>query len=239
MQNTTNPENVPDPQGTAQRGGLSRRSFLKAGAISLGAGTLACSGLGYLASLPPDIEYRDTTYGDEITMENKILVAYATRAGSTIEIAEEIGELLSQNGAAVDVRPVKQVRSLQGYRAVVVGSAIRMGHWLPEAVKFVERNRAALANVPTAFFVASYSLREDTPEMRATVGAYLDPVRELFEPDHVGLFPGKMDYSKLSWIDRQMAKMVKSPEGDARDWEAVRAWARELLVNGFRPQEAR
>lgn len=222
----------------ARKGKISRRSFLKASAVGLGASTLVCSGLGFAASRPPGIEHSTLSCGDEKTMNEKYLITYATRAGSTVEIAEAIGKVFCENGAAADVRPVKDVKSLDGYKGVIAGSAIRMGRWLPEAVKFVETHRASLEAMPTAFFLVSYFLREDTPEMRKTVAAYLDPVREILEPDHTGLFPGKMDYSKLSWIDRQAARMVKAPEGDARDWEAVRDWAQELLRDGFGPQGA-
>jgi menaquinone-dependent protoporphyrinogen oxidase len=219
-------------------GKITRRGFLKASAVSLGASTLVCSGLGFAASRAPRIEHSTLSCGEEKTMEKKYLIAYATRAGSTVEIAEAIGKVFCENGVAVDVRPVKEVKSTDGYSGVIIGSAIRMGRWLPEAVKFVEEHRSKLEALPTAFFLASYFLREDTPEMRNTVAAYLDPVREILEPDHTGLFPGKMDYSKLSWIDRQAAKMVKAPEGDARDWEAVQSWAQELLRNGFGPHGA-
>ncbi len=82
----------------------------------------------------------------------KILVAYASRYGSTAEVAQAIGAQLSQRGATVDVCSVADVRDLASYDAVVVGSAIRMGQWLGAATKFVEANQAALRQVPVAFF---------------------------------------------------------------------------------------
>ncbi len=114
------------------------------------------------------------------------------------------------------------------YDAVVVGSAIRMGHWLPEAVAFVKANRGILSYIPTAYFVVSAFLREDTPEMRQKVEAYLDPVCAILEPMSIGLFAGQIDYHKLSWLDRTITKAVGMPEGNWRDWAAIRAWAREL-----------
>jgi menaquinone-dependent protoporphyrinogen oxidase len=161
-------------------------------------------------------------------MMNKILVTYATRAGSTVEVAATVAEELRAEGATVDVLPIKIVRDVNGYDAVVVGSAIRMGQWLPEAVQFVKTHRSTLAGIPTAYFLVSGFLREDTPEMRQKVLAFLDPVREILEPISIGLFAGKIDFSKLSWLDRTIAKAVGSPEGDWRDWEAIRNWAREL-----------
>jgi menaquinone-dependent protoporphyrinogen oxidase len=135
---------------------------------------------------------------------------------------------LSATGATVDVRPVKTVTDLKGYDAVVVGSAIRMGQWLPEAVQFVKNNQPTLGSIPTAYFLVSGFLREDTPEMRSQVQAFLDPVRQILEPKSIGMFAGKMDYSKLSWLDRTIAKAVKSVEGDWRNWDAIRGWAQGL-----------
>ncbi len=206
---------------------ISRRDFLKfAGATTL-VSVAACGGVGVLATQAPDIAYVET-HLEGVKPMSKILIAYATRAGSTGEVAKAIGEVLSTSGATVDVQPLKSVTDLRGYNAFVVGSAIRMGKWLPEAVQFVQTNQATLSKAPTAYFLVSGFLREDTPEMRRTVAAFLDPVRKIMEPASVGMFAGKMDYSKLSWLDRTIAQMVKSTEGDFRNWEAIRAWAREV-----------
>jgi menaquinone-dependent protoporphyrinogen oxidase len=159
---------------------------------------------------------------------NKILITYATRAGSTAQVAETIAQTLGTTGATVDVRPIKSVTDLAANNAVVIGSAIRFGQWLPEAVEFVKNNQTTLSRIPTAYFVVSGFLREDTPEMRQTVLAYLDPVRKILEPTAIGLFAGKMDYRKLSLLDRGIAALVKQPEGDWRNWDAIRGWARDL-----------
>jgi menaquinone-dependent protoporphyrinogen oxidase len=162
---------------------------------------------------------------------NKILVTYATRAGSTAEVAASIAEVLSEAGATVDVKPVPAVHEVKGYDAVVVGSAIRMGRWLPEAVEFVKANRETLSHIPTSYFLVSGFLREDTPEMRRKVLAYLDPVRTMLDPTSIGLFAGKIDYSKMDWVDRSIAEAVSSSEEDWRNWEAIRAWAHELQTS--------
>ena len=161
---------------------------------------------------------------------NTILVTYATRAGSTTDVATAIAETLREEGAAVDVRPIKSVCDVQGYDAVVIGSAIRMGHWLPEAVGFVKTYRESLSRIPTAYFLVSGFLQADRPEVRKTMLAYLEPVRAMLEPVSIGLFAGKLDDSKLSWLDRFIAKKVGSAEGDWRDWQAIRQWARSLQM---------
>jgi len=162
---------------------------------------------------------------------HKILVTYATRAGSTFEVAEQVAEGLRAAGATVDVKPVPAVHEVKGYDAVIVGSAIRMGHWLPEAVAFVQAHRETLSHIPTAYFLVSGLLRDDTPGMRRKVLAFLDPVRTILEPTSIGLFAGKMDYSKMDWLDRSIAEAVSSSEGDWRNWEAIRGWAQDLQTN--------
>jgi menaquinone-dependent protoporphyrinogen oxidase len=159
----------------------------------------------------------------------KILVTFATRAGSTYEIATRVAEVLREAGATVEVKPVTAVHELQGYQAVVVGSAIRMGRWLPEAVEFIKANRETLSHIPTAYFVVSGLLRTETAEMRRQVLAFLDPVRALLEPVRIGLFAGKLDYRTIDGFDRSIAEAVSSAEGDWRNWEAIDAWARDLL----------
>ena len=74
-------------------------------------------------------------------MSNKILVTYATCTGSTRGVAEAIGKTLSEGGAEVDVLPMRDVKDLAPYRAVVVGSAIQGKLWLPEAMQFVQGHR--------------------------------------------------------------------------------------------------
>ncbi len=156
----------------------------------------------------------------------RVLVAYATKAGSTAEVAAEIGRVIGGEGdCAVDVRPVEQLEGIDGYDAVVVGSGIRAGRWLPEAMKFVESHRKALRRVPVALFAVCLTMREDTAENRSEVAAYLDPVCEVVQPVEVGLFAGVMDYDALPLLLRLMVKKMGAPEGDFRDWEAVRAWA--------------
>jgi menaquinone-dependent protoporphyrinogen oxidase len=159
---------------------------------------------------------------------DKILVAYATKAGSTAEVAEAIGQELREAGAEVEVSQAKNVKHVSPYKAVIIGSAIRMGKWVSEATEFVEENRGALSQVPVAYFVVCMTMKDDTEENRHTVEAYLDPVRELVEPVDIGLFAGAMDYNKLSFGARTIAKAIKVSEDDWRDWEAIRAWARQV-----------
>lgn len=168
-------------------------------------------------------------------MTNRILVAYATRAGSTIEVAAAIGEALSQRGFSVDVKPVKEKPSVDGYQAVVVGSAIRMGSWLPEAVNFIKDNQAQLSRIPTAIFTVHMLNRGEDETSRQARQAYTAAVRQVLSPVDEAFFSGKMDYSRLSFLDRTIAKAVEkqtdSRAGDFRDWEKIRSWAQELYLD--------
>jgi menaquinone-dependent protoporphyrinogen oxidase len=161
-------------------------------------------------------------------MSDKILIAHATKAGSTGEVAEAIAEELRSGGAEVDVRPANDVKKVSAYTAVIVGSAIRMGELLSDATKFVKKHEKTLNELPVAYFVVCMTMKDDTEENRTTVEAYLDPVCELVEPVDMGLFAGAINYSKLSFPARTMSKAMKVSEGDFRDWDAIRDWTRQV-----------
>lgn len=169
------------------------------------------------------------TYGAEATGNGRVLVAYATRAGSTIDIADSIAFGISQQGYCVDLVHINSIDNLIDYSAIVIGSAIRMGNVTPEVKRFVKINKEILQTKPTAYFIACLTLHEDTPENRAKVKDYLIPLREMVTPFAEGYFAGEMDYSKLKGFDKFVAKrMVKAPEGDFRDWGKIREWAFDL-----------
>jgi menaquinone-dependent protoporphyrinogen oxidase len=107
-------------------------------------------------------------------MNNRVLVTYATKAGSTAEVAARIGEILSTQDLAVDVLPVSNVDDVTPYRAVIAGSAIRVGHLLPEVMSFVKKNQAALQQRPFSVFVVCMTMTKEDAESRKTASAYLD-----------------------------------------------------------------
>lgn len=206
--------------------GLRRRKFLKAGGTA--AGALIVGGGAVWVASGPRIELPEPSYPGTKDMGSRVLVAYASKAGSTAEVAGAIGKRLADTGLTVDVRRAKNVRSVDGYAAVIVGSAIRAGQWLSEASGFVKTHREALAARKTAFFTLCMTLRQDTPEHRETVAAYLKSVREILEPDKIEFFAGKMDYRKLALAPRLIVRGMKVPEGDFRNWDAIGAWTDAL-----------
>jgi menaquinone-dependent protoporphyrinogen oxidase len=161
-------------------------------------------------------------------MQKEILVAYASRSGSTAEVAQAVGEALREAGGMVDVVPVKKVSDLAPYGAVVVGSAIRVGRWLPEAVRFVQTHQEALSRMPTATFAVGMAVASEDEDTRRTAEAYLDPVRAIVQPAGEALFAGAMDYGRLPFVTRVLIKLIGIAEGDHRDWGAIRAWAGDL-----------
>ena len=166
-------------------------------------------------------------------MSKKTLVAYVTRGGSTAEIARVIATTLSAQVAEVDLLPLNQVTDLKDYQAVVLGSAVRMSQWLPDAMKFVEQHQAQLSQVPTAFFAVHLMNIRDDEASRRSRQAYLDPIRKLVSPQKEAFFAGVGDWKKVSFVDGLIGKAVKAPEGDFRDWQAIQAWAEDLRQCGF------
>jgi len=163
-------------------------------------------------------------------LQGNVLVAYATRAGSTIEVADSIAYAIAGKGYTVELRHIDEVSDLSLYSTIIFGSAIRMGNVTPEIKKFIESNKAQLESIPTAYFVVCLTMKDDTPENREKVAEYLTPLRTLVQPFAEGYFAGKMDYSRLKRFDRFVAKrLVKAPEGDFREWDKIREWAVELL----------
>ena len=171
------------------------------------------------------------------TMTRKILVAYASRYGSTQEIAETMAEALTQEGCAVDCMNVMDVSDLSAYDAVVAGSPIHMGKWLVEAVDFVKRFRTPLNHLPLAVFAVGYSMKEETETVRKSARASMNEVRTYVLPLVEGIFAGRFDPEGMNGADLQIMKMAGAVPGDARDLDAVAAWARALPPLLFATEE--
>jgi menaquinone-dependent protoporphyrinogen oxidase len=176
----------------------------------------------------PGSEFVESTCQGAGPITKRVLISYASRCGSTGGVAEAIGQVLCVMGASADIRLVGNVNDISPYHAVIVGSAIRRGKWLPEAVGFVKDNQDMLSRLPIAYFVVCLTMKDDTAENRSKVMAYLDPVRKVaprIQPVAVGLFPGAVNFGKLSFVDKMVLKAKGVSEGDYRDWTAVKAWA--------------
>ena len=165
-------------------------------------------------------------------MDKRILVAYATKSGSTAEVADVVAHVLREVGNVVDVRNAAEIKDLSRYGAAVLGTAVRMGKPLPAATYFVRQHQAALAEMPFALFSLGTAMSIDTPERRATAQGYLAPLTSTVPPIALGLFGGKVDPARLSPFWRFATSCIKMGDmapGDYRDWQAIRLWANTLV----------
>jgi menaquinone-dependent protoporphyrinogen oxidase len=157
-----------------------------------------------------------------------ILVTAASRHGSTLEIGLAIARELRAAGHVVDVLEIEAAQAAAPYEAAIVGSAIYMGSWLSEARHFIERSYLELARVPVWLF-SSGPLGQANPQP-AGDPAELDELMRITGARGHRIFVGKLDKSDLSLTERLITKVVKAPDGDFRDWKAIRGWAREIAA---------
>ena len=155
----------------------------------------------------------------------KILTAYASRDGSTRENAEAIAEELRSAGHDVTRQPADEVTSLAGYDAAVVGSAVYVGRWLEDASDMIRQFKEQLQGLPIWLF-SSGPLGED-PYPPGEPEGLPELVTQLGARDH-RVFVGRLDKGELGLGERLVVRAVKAPEGDFRDWEAIRNWARSI-----------
>ena len=154
------------------------------------------------------------------------LVAVASKHGSTHDIADAIAAELRTLGLTADVRDITGNLSVEGYDAVIIGSAIYIGGWLPEARRFVERNQAQLRQRLVWLF-SSGPLGQDDPQPSGDP-TQIDALMEATSAREHRIFVGKLDNQQLGLRERLAVKLVKAPEGDFRDWAAIAAWARMI-----------
>ena len=163
-------------------------------------------------------------------MENRVLVAYATKRGATAEIAEKIGEVIHDNGLQVDILPAGQVKELTPYTAVILGSAAYIGQWRKDAVRLLKENEKALSAMPVWLFSSGPAGEGDPVELlkgwRYPKG--LTPVIESIKPRDIAVFHGAVIQEKMNFFEKWILKNVKSPIGDFRDWDAIAAWANAI-----------
>src|SRR5437764_13883956 len=155
-----------------------------------------------------------------------VLVAYASKHGSTQGIAERIAEKLRQLGIQVEARPLDEVSDPGSYEALVIGSAIYYGSWMKEATEWVHRNQTVLVRRPVWLFSAGPLGTEvkDAEQQPKEMAEF----QQTIKPREQRLFFGTLDHQRLSFAERMVVKGVRAPEGDFRDWEAIDAWAANI-----------
>jgi menaquinone-dependent protoporphyrinogen oxidase len=153
-----------------------------------------------------------------------ILLAYASRFGSTQEVAETIASTLSEAGLEVNLQPMQDIKSLDRYDAVVLGAAIYNAKWNADAHQFVSQHQDALTQLPVAIF----TLGPLSPSDAAKRNSRRQLDNELakypwLKPVAVEVFVGKLDPTKLGFFER-----LGTTASDHRNWDAIRAWANTL-----------
>lgn len=151
-----------------------------------------------------------------------VLVAYASKHGSTEGIARFIADRLNELGKEAKARSVDDVADLSDVDAVVLGSAVYAGSWMKEAMGFVERHRETLAGLPV-FLFSSGPLGEDVKDAEEQP-RQIEELRQALSPKEHQVFFGALDRDRLAFGERMIVKAVKAPDGDFRDWDAIRDW---------------
>lgn len=159
---------------------------------------------------------------------SKVLVAYASKYGSTAEVAEAIAKTMRESGFDAVAASVEHVKGLEGVSAVVLGTALYFFRWRGGAHRFLRRHRRELAHLPVAVF--GVGPIEDTAEQFAGARGHLDKglaKHPWMSPVSVAVFGGRFDPEHLRFPDNNPA-MRQMAATDLRDWDAIGAWAREV-----------
>jgi menaquinone-dependent protoporphyrinogen oxidase len=167
-------------------------------------------------------------------MNNKILVTYATCTGFTVGVAEAIFQNLVNSGLPTELCPMKDVKNLSSYKAVIAGSAVQARQWLPEAMQFLKANREELSNKPFAAFMVCMTLGIPYGEKyREGIKDWMNPIRRLVRPFNEGYFAGGLNIAKIPGLGNRIKFQLSVlmgvwKEGDHRDWNAIKVWTEEL-----------
>ena len=157
----------------------------------------------------------------------RVLVSAASLHGATAEIAQAIGQVLSQQGFATTVMAPGEVDAIDDYDAVIIGSAVYMGHWLDPAKELVNRFHDALTDRPVWLFSSgpvgkpSGKLAQSMDQDPVDLPGLLEATRAR---DH-RRFAGKLDRKVLSLPQRASLLVFRGLNGDFRDWADIRQWA--------------
>ncbi len=160
-------------------------------------------------------------------MDKRVLVAFASKYGSTAEIAENIGEVLRRAGMPADVVPADRAKDPALYQAIVLGSAVYVGQWQKMAVDFLQTHENILARRPVWLFSSGPSGAGNPLGLVKgwRLPKSLLPAADRIRPRDIAVFHGDVNAQKLNFIEKRMIETVKVPFGDFRDWNAIGAWA--------------
>jgi len=159
-----------------------------------------------------------------------VLVAYASKRGSTAEIAETVAATLRREGLGVCLERTEDVQSLEPYDAVVLGSAVYMKRWQGDARHFLKKHRKALRHKP--FWVFSSGPvgdpANDNPDW-AEPPKIVEKVEEMEGKGHV-VFGGCLPAEPKNFMERAMVEGTPREYRDRRDWAEIRDWVHQVAA---------
>jgi len=168
----------------------------------------------------------DQSENEDHSRMTRVLVAHASKRGSTAEIAEAIADTLRQSGLDVDCGPAGEVGGIASYDAVVLGSAVYTKRWQGDAKHFLRKHAEELSRLPFWLFSSGpVGDPSKTPDP-----AWLEPPRIIDRAQRLGVrdhvvFGGRVPAEPRGPIERAMAKNTPEQYRDRRDWQEIRSWA--------------
>jgi menaquinone-dependent protoporphyrinogen oxidase len=162
--------------------------------------------------------------------EDRVLVAYGTKHGATEAIAETIAKTLSDAGLEVNLERARRVRSIEPYRAVVLGSAVYAGRWRRDALRLLRRSGLRERDV-WLFSSGPVGESKGDPEQfeRMTRPPRVQQAAaDIGAHEHV-VFGGMVD-EDAGFIRKKMARRIPPELRDLRDWDAIEAWANAIAA---------
>ena len=156
----------------------------------------------------------------------RVLVTSASKYGATAEIARRIADVLTTSGHDVDLKPAEST-DVTGYDALVIGSAVYAGHWLPAAKTLADRLAAELTKRPVWLFSSGPVGEPPKPEEDPVDVAEI--VKATDAREH-RVFAGKIDRDLLSFPEKAIVMALRVRSGDFRQWGEIEGWAGEIAA---------
>jgi menaquinone-dependent protoporphyrinogen oxidase len=175
---------------------------------------------------------------------SRILVAYSTVDGHTLKICSRLKQWLERSGHAATLFEIGPATGVEpaSFDRIVVGACIRYGKYRPAVFSFIEANRRALEQKPSAFFSVNVVARKrgrDTPETNPYIKVFRRGTT--WAPKEVAVFAGKLDYKRYGFLDRQIIRFIMWLTGgptdpstcvEFTDWQAVETFAQRVSSLG-------
>lgn len=166
----------------------------------------------------------------------RVLISPASKHGGTAEIGRAIASVLRDRGIDADVTQPEDIHDLGRYEGFVIGSALYMGSWLPNARQFVEEHRDGIARKPTWLF-SSGPLGSSRPAEPIHADLLEQLISDTGAREH-RLFGGRLELERLSRPERFVARWVGAQDGDHREWDDIERWTAAIANSLIGPAES-